>query len=54
MINPKMPLRVWSNPHSNTGATAIVKNDTFVKSIQDYQIVVNLKQDLTQKPVNFF
>jgi hypothetical protein len=26
----------------------------FVKPVQDYITVVNLKQDLTQKPVNFF
>ena len=51
---PNIPSRVWSNPHSNTPTTIITENVTFVKPVQDYITVVNVKQDLNQKPVNFF
>lgn len=36
MLNPKISLHIWSNPHSNTGIAIIVKNNTFVKLAQDY------------------
>jgi hypothetical protein len=53
-LSPIIASHVWSNPHSNTPTTIIAENVTFVKPAQDYIPVVNLKQDLTQKPVNFF
>ena len=54
MINPKIPLQLWSNPHYNTRTAIIVKIDTFVKASQDYRKGVNLFQDSNLKPVNFF
>jgi hypothetical protein len=51
---PKTALHVWSNPHLNTLVVMTHRNSNIVKTSQDYTENVNLCQDLTLKPVNFF